>query len=141
MKIKVKATKEQKKEIEDQLIRWRNGIKEAKRRCEEEIKKREKQINDWKEFWSNNEMPIWDWRVRSRNTTTGDLYETKQVWKKFGQVNTVTLKEMEGWVCKYCGQETITKHIATGYDHTDYSYDTCDCADAKKRGKPYCELV
>lgn len=40
------------------------------------------------------------------------------------------------WVCKHCGADKQMKYIATGHDHTDYSYEVCGCDGARKHGKP-----
>ena len=81
------------------------------------------------------------------------LFETQRVWKGCYQVQRVTEtcdecghkrrrvyrrpKSPGEWVCKHCGADTQTKYIATGHDHTDYSYDVCGCAGAAKHGRPY----
>lgn len=40
------------------------------------------------------------------------------------------------WVCIYCEEEVDIKYIATGHDHTDYSYRMCNCLGAKQNGVP-----
>jgi hypothetical protein len=42
----------------------------------------------------------------------------------------------ECWVCIYCGEEIGHKYIATGHDHTDYSYEVCSCQGARMNGTP-----
>jgi hypothetical protein len=90
--------------------------------------------------------------VKSR----GKLFETILVWEgkesvtrskekcgECGHVRTVTYKNPKSpgeWVCQYCGGPQRRKYIATGHDHTDYSYAVCNCEGAAKHGKPYNEL-
>lgn len=59
--------------------------------------------------------------------------ETKLTWIK--------TKTYGHWKCAYCLRDSVTKYIATGHDHTDYYYNTCDCVGARMAGgKPYDEL-
>lgn len=141
MKIKVKTTKEQKKNIEDQLKRWEGGFESAKRAYEEEIIRLEKQIKEYKDFWENNEKKIFESKSYDRKYPDKDkLFETKTVFKNTGKISISSLNEMSIWVCQYCGNEPFKKYINAG-SHRDYDYDVCDCAGAKKNGKPYCKLV
>ena len=49
------------------------------------------------------------------------------------------MKPYGKWVCKYCEQPIRKKYIATAHDHTDYSYDVCDC-DGVQGNKSWDEL-
>lgn len=60
---------------------------------------------------------------------TIQLYETKIKWD--GKKN----------VCVYCKKEPYIKYIITNCSKTDYSYSTCDCKGARKRGKQYEKLI
>ena len=52
--------------------------------------------------------------------------ETKPYWDE------LELK----WLCIYCDSPVKIKYIATGHDHTDYSYQMCNCLGARTNGKP-----
>ena len=70
------------------------------------------------------------------------MYETKIVWRDSGMLASETYpKPLFIWCCSYCLRERRIKHIPTGHDHTDYSYDICDCEWAKAYGKPWKELL
>ena len=85
--------------------------------------------------------PVYDYRkFRSPKLNIEKAHETKVVWWDTGTFNDNSLSNMEIWVCKYCKTPQRTKYIATGHDHTDYSYHVCDCDGAQKNGKPYKDL-
>lgn len=94
--------------------------------------------------------PIWEhekgkWERKTR-ISISKAHEIKPVWIDTGCVvlawrtGTDPLKTTGFWGCPHCKQERGIKYIATGHDHTDYSYDVCDCEGAQKTGKPWDEL-
>ena len=138
MKIKVKVSDKDRDWIEQQEQNYINALAREEKRHIQEVKDIKKRLADYRKFWAANAKPIHQYKNR-----TGGLgfYETKTEWRKYKEVNINTLKSESERVCKYCGQIPATKYIATGHDHTDYSYDTCDCAGAKKNGKPWKDLI
>lgn len=87
-----------------------------------------------------------------------ELFETKVVWDGAYEIYNIGASECEccghverarkgrrpkspgDWVCQYCGGDMQMKYIATGHDHTDYSYHVCGCDGARRHGKPYSQL-
>lgn len=86
--------------------------------------------------------PIYDYRkFKQPELNISNAYETKTIWWDTGTFSDMALSNVSIWVCKYCKTPARKKYIATGHDHTDYSYDVCDCAGAKRAGgKHYSKL-
>lgn len=67
-------------------------------------------------------------------------HQTTSKWWDTGTVSVAARSSVFLWVCIYCGVEVRRKYIATGHDHTDYSYEVCDC-DGCQHMTPYDQLT
>ena len=126
MNIKVATTRKQRDEIESQLSRWESSLDYLYQKYLKDKKELEKRIEDYKNFWESNNKPIYS--SSNKIFQKDRLHETKTIWQKSGKVSIGLLKEVGEWVCYKCLQPPLKKYIATGHDHTDYSYDVCDCS-------------
>lgn len=129
----MKITKSQIQEVEKQLKYHEDSIQPLRKKLHE-LKTQH--------FIQNSARPIYDSsKFREKKLDVKNAYETKIIWWDTGTVSEWTKKNVFIWVCKYCKNPRHQKHIATGHDHTDYSYDVCDCAGAKRSGgKHYSKL-
>ncbi len=125
MKIKVSTTPQQKKRILEDIQRQKDSLKSLKEHYESEVRDVHRRIKEIENFWATNEVPIFEMDY-DRNVKTSALHEAKAVWKEMG-INITTRKMYGCWVCSCCEKPIMQKYIATGHDHTDYSYDVCDC--------------
>lgn len=92
-------------------------------------------------FIQNAIRPIYDYKnFKDKKFDKNEMYETETEWWDTGTISDMTHKNVSIWVCKYCKTPIRRKYIATGHDHTDYSYEICDCAGAKKNGKHWDKL-
>ena len=116
------------------MITKLNNLKKELTAAKKLVNKLERAIREEDErvFWAANKYPIWK-HVESE-IDRSKAYETKTVWHNTGHIIKHCRKLMEHWVCKYCLRPVNKKYIATGHDHTDYSYDICDCEGAKNGG-------
>lgn len=138
MKIKVATTPEQRESIEANLKRYTKGFLSLKEKYEKDVRGLERKIEDYKKFWETNEIPIYTTDY-NRPYNPDKLHEAKSIWKEMGL--SITAMKMQGvWVCDKCEQPIGKKYIATGHDHTDYSYDVCDC-EGVQGNKRYHELI
>ena len=100
-------------------------------------KKEESRIREMLEkeisFWESNTKEVFS--SRSGEGESGPWHETKGVYKDTGKISSSTFEPMKAWCCKFCGREVCKKYIVTGHDHTDYSYDICNCEGARLSGK------
>ncbi len=75
---------------------------------------------------------------------TSNAHETEAEWWDTGTFmpgnGTERGYNVHIWVCKFCKTPLRKKYIATGHDHTDYSFDVCDCKGAAKFGAHYDDL-
>jgi hypothetical protein len=138
MIIKVKTTPEQREKIEARLGMYRDKFLYLEEKYKNDIKELEEQIETYKEFWENNEIPVYTLK-QPINYNPNTLYEAKSVWKEMG-MNITLMKPYGCWVCSCCEQPIRKKYIATGHDHTDYGYDVCDC-EGVRGNKRYSELT
>lgn len=91
-------------------------------------------------FVQNCGRPIYDYKdFMDKPLDAGRAHETKSIWWDTGTISDMTRENVSIWVCKFCKTPIRRKHIATGHDHTDYSYEVCDCK-GSSRGKPYHDL-
>lgn len=125
MIIKVKTTPEQKERIEDQLQRYNHMFYTLREKYDKDVKDLEDRIFEYKKFWKMNEVPVYT-TPPNKLYNPNNLWETKTIWKEMGMSITL-MKPWGTWVCEKCKQPALKKYIATGHDHTDYSYDVCDC--------------
>lgn len=97
---------------------------------------------DKKFFTENCGKPLYDGRsFQQQPLSVREAHETEIEWMDTGTMCLNTRKPVSIWVCKFCKTPARRKYIATGHDHTDYSYEVCDCAGAAAQGKMYSELT
>jgi RNA polymerase-binding transcription factor DksA len=137
MKIKVKTTPEQRKLIKEQLERYKDSLCSLKEEYLREVEETKARISEYKKFWETNEMSIYE-SDYNRPYDKKRLCKARAVYKEMG-LNINTMEPWSLWCCSECGQEIKKKYIATGHDHTDYSYDVCDC-DGVQKNKRWEEL-
>lgn len=87
-------------------------------------------------FMENKTRPLYENRPPDK-INRKIAHETQTEWRDSGYVGLHSRKNVFLWFCKFCNKTADKKYIATGHDHTDYSYDICDCAGARKFGKHY----
>ena len=133
MYIKVPVSPKHKQWIEDQAARWKPDYDALKKEYEDKVAKEELRYKKYLEFWATNEKETYE----SNYPTHKDReisYEIEPVCKNSGKISVSSLEEMSFWACPFCNKEAGRKYIPTGHDHTDYSYDICDCEGAKNGG-------
>lgn len=142
MKIKAKVTPQQLAMLQEEEKRLRPNKQYLYNKYLEKLAQEEKRYQDFLDFWATNDLPIdYPPSKPKKVCNINKAYEIKPVYKSSGTVCISTREKMSGWRCPYCGEATFKKYIATGHDHTDYSYDICDCDGAAKRGgKHYSKL-
>lgn len=135
---KIKISDRDKKYIEDSILKRKQWLLRNEINFKREQEKIQKSIENDIIFWENNEIPIY--HQPSNEFNYNNAYRTKTEWADLGSISITTTNKLFGWVCVFCKREPRKKYIATGHDHTDYSYDICDCKGAQKFGKKYNEL-
>lgn len=128
MKIKCKHTAEHAEWLKrslDNLVKAKEALKSD---YEKELKEIEEKISNFLEFWETNKKPIYDSSIEyNRKLDMSKACEATTIYKGSGMISSSTGTEMSFWVCDKCFRQTKKKYIATGHDHTDYSYEVCDC--------------
>lgn len=134
---KIPMAERHKEWVFDQLKRYQDRIPYLKEKYEKDLIEAEKKLNAYICFWNKNEKPVHYGLDKHINDS---FHETKIEYISTGEIYVTTLEDAKEWVCVFCKQPRAIKYIATGHDHTDYSYDVCNCSGAKSWGRSWDQL-
>lgn len=140
MRIKISLNKEDKEFLKEWIKKIKPDKKSLYRKYREDLKEKEERYKKEVEFWETNELPIY--KPRSpEGFNKKNAFSIKPKLLELNSIYLCTKERAKEWVCPFCFQQSMKKYIATGHDHTDYSYDVCDCKGAQSGGgKNWSEL-